>query len=142
MTLQFTRVVADENVPKEVVELLKGMDFKEVYWILERKPGISDTDVWRIATEKTAVLITGDLRLLPQLAENQVIYGPDILEYSTKGFTKNELQDAQVMSFLMKWIFSNGHHRGREHLKLRIEGTVKTRRQLWGQERLRRRRRI
>jgi len=142
MTLQFTRVVADENVPKEVVELLKGMDFKEVYWILERKPGISDTDVWRIATEKTAVLITGDLRLLPQLAENQVIYGPDILEYSTKGFTKNELQDAQVMSFLMKWIFSNGHNRGREHLKLRIEGTVKTRRQLWGQERLRRRRRI
>jgi hypothetical protein len=142
MTLQFTRVVADENVPKEVVELLKGMDFKEVYWILERKPGISDTDVWRIATEKTAVLITGDLRLLPQLAENQVIYGPDILEYSTKGFTKNELQDAQVMSFLMKWIFSNGHHRGREHLKLRIEGTVKTRRQLRGQERLRRRRRI
>lgn len=142
MTLQFTRVVADENVPKEVVELLKGMDFKEVYWILERKPEISDTDVWRIATEKTAVLITGDLRLLPQLAENQVIYGPDILEYSTKGFTKNELQDAQVMSFLMKWIFSNGHHRRREHLKLRIEGTVKTRRQLWGQERLRRRRRI
>ena len=42
MTLQFTRLVADENVPREIIDLLKDMGFKEVYWILEKRPGISD----------------------------------------------------------------------------------------------------
>lgn len=139
-SVQYTRVVADENVPQEVVDLLNRMGFKEVYSIADRKAGVPDTEVWRIATEKQAVLITGDVGFLPQLTENQVLYGPDVLEYSTRGFSKSELQDARVMSFFVEWLFSNDYHHGHEHVKLLVDGAVRTRRQLWGHEKRRRKR--
>lgn len=138
--IQYTRVVADENVPREIVDLLKLMGFKEVYWISERKAGISDIEVWRIATEKEAVLLTGDVGFLPQLTENQVVYGPRVLEYSTRGFTKNELQDTRVISFFVDWIFTNGHYEVHEYMTLLVDGSARTRRQVWLQEQARRRR--
>jgi predicted nuclease of predicted toxin-antitoxin system len=86
MTVQFTRIVVDENVPREVVEWLKKMDFKEVYWILEKCPGISDPEVWHRAPVKKAVLLTGDIGYLSQLEQSDVLNGPDVIEYSTSGF--------------------------------------------------------
>ena len=138
MSLQFTRIVADENVPKEVVENLRALGCKEVYWISEKKSGISDPEVWRIATEKGAVLITGDLRFLPQLDENAYLNGPNVVEYAANGFGKSELKDPHVMTFLVRWIFENGHHSAGEHVRLSVDGIARTRRQMWGPEKARR----
>jgi Domain of unknown function (DUF5615) len=140
MTLQFTRIVVDENVPKEVVEWLKKMDFKEVYWILEKCPGITDPEVWRRAVVKKAVLLTGDIRYLPQLEQSDVLNGPDVIEYSTKGFDKSELQDPELMRLLLDWFFQNGHYLNKEHVKISINGHVQTRRQIWNEEQSRRKR--
>jgi hypothetical protein len=139
MSLQFTRIVADENIPKEVVEHLKTLGFKEVYWIAEKKSGILDPEVWRIATEKQAILITRDKGFLPQLSENQVLYGPDVVEYWAQGFSKDELRDASLLSFFLDWIFTKGHHMKQEHLKLSIAGQTSSRKELWGREKRRRR---
>jgi len=141
-THRFVWVVVDENVPREVVESLRDLGLKEVYWIAEHKSGISDPEVWEIATARRALLITGDLRVLPQLDETDILHGPDVLEYSTKGFSKNELQDPKVMKTLVGWFFLNGHHQGKQHAKILVEGTVSTRRQLWHREKERRRRNI
>lgn len=140
MSLQFTRLVADENVPREVIDLLKDMGFKEVYWILEKRPGISDPEVWRLAAGRNAVLLTGDIGYMSQLGQADILNGPNIVEYATRGFAKNELQDPELMKVFLNWLFRNGHHEGREHLELRIDGRVRTRRQLWGEENRRRRR--
>ena len=80
MTLQFTRLVADENVPREVIDLLRGMGFKEVFWILEKRPGISDPEVWRLAASKNALLLTGDIGYLSQLDQPEVLNGPNVIE--------------------------------------------------------------
>lgn len=140
MTLQFTNVVADENVPKEVVDHLKGMGLKEVYWILEKKYGIYDPEVWNLAASKKAVLLTGDLGFLSQLNKKDVLEGPEVIEYSTRGFTKNELPDPTVMRGVIKWVFRNGHHREYDHIRVHVDGTVRTRHQLWGDEKARRKR--
>jgi predicted nuclease of predicted toxin-antitoxin system len=138
MSLQFVRIVADENIPKEVVESLRALRPKEVYWIAENKPGISDPEVWRIATTKGAVLITRDLGFLSQLSQNEVLFGPSVVEYSTDGLTRDELRDPAVMKALVCWFFERGHYDGREHVKIHISGTQKTRQQLWQFEKLRR----
>lgn len=138
MSLQFTRIVADENVPKEVVENLRAAGCKEVYWISESKSGISDPDVWRLAAAKRAVLLTGDVRFLPQLSESEYLNGPDVVEYSANGFDKAELQDPRVMTFIVQWVFTNNHHSKREHLKIAVDGAARTRRQMWGPEKARR----
>jgi len=139
VTLQYTRIVADENVPKEVVDALKAMGLREVYWIAERRPGMADPDVWRLAAAKQALLLTGDVCFLPQLNERDVLDGPDVVEYSTNGFTKNELQDPLVMGFLVDWFFRNEHHASYEHVRILVEGRVRTRRQVWQYEKARRR---
>ena len=140
MSLKFTRIVADENVPNEVVKRLRAMGCKEVYWILESKPGISDPEVWRLAAAKQAVLLTGDIRFLPQLEENEYLTGPNVVEYAANGFNKSELHDPEVMKFLVTWMFENGHHAGGEHVRLVVDGTVRTRRQMWGPEKARKKR--
>ena len=141
MALQFTRLVADENVPREVIDLLRGMGFKEVFWILEKRPGISDPEVWRLAASKNALLLTGDIGHLSQLDQPEVLNGPNVIEYSTRGFARNELQDPELMKMLLSWLFQNAHHEDKEYLRLFIDGRVRTRRQLWHEENQRRRRR-
>lgn len=138
MCLAFTRVVVDENVPKELVVMLKRLGFKEVYWILAHKPGISDREVWLLAAGRQSYLVSGVIGFFKQLDEGETLNGPDMLEFSTSGFAKNELQDARVMSMIIEWFFRNEHHSGNEVTSLRIEGTVKTRRRVWQHEKARR----
>lgn len=139
MSLQFTRIVADENVPREVVQNLRELGCQEVYWISESRSGISDPEVWRLAAAKRAILLTGDIRFLPQLDEGTYLHGPSVVEYAANGFNKSELQDPSLMKFLVRWIFENGHHEGGEHVQLIINGVARTRRQMWGPEKARRR---
>jgi hypothetical protein len=138
MSLQFVRIVADENIPKEVVEFLRQLGCKEVYWIAEKKKGIPDPEVWKIAISRSAILLTGDLRVIPQLDEADVLNGPALIEYSTRGFAKSELQDPAVMRMLVGWLFQNNHYADREHVHLHVDGTVGTRRKIWQEEKLRR----
>ncbi|MFC1547704.1 DUF5615 family PIN-like protein [Candidatus Neomarinimicrobiota bacterium] len=140
MTLKFTNIVADENVPKEVVDHLKVMGFKEVYWILEKKHGISDPEVWNLAASKSAVLITGDVGFVRQLPEKEFVDGPAVIEYATKGFKKSELMDPKVMTLCMDWMFNNCHHEIDEYLKIVIQGNANTRREIFGPEKARRKR--
>jgi len=137
---KYSRVVADENVPREVVERLRELGCKEVFWISESGPGISDPEVWRLASAKQALLLTGDMRFLPQLQENEYLNGPPVVEYSANGFSKSELQDPRVATFLICWVFENGHHGAGEHVRLTVEGIARTRRQIWGPEKARRKR--
>jgi len=140
MSLVFRNVVADENIPREVVESLRGLGFREVYSISENKPGIPDTQVWQIATRKQAILLTGDLGFLHQLREAEVLGGPEVIEYKVGGFDRDELKDPNVMRFMMEWVFRNRHHEVAEYLSLKVEGKAKTRRQAWSAEKQRRRR--
>lgn len=140
MSLAFSNVVADENIPREVVDSLRGLGFKEVYSISESKPGIPDTQVWQIAARKQAILLTADLGFLHQLREAEIVGGPSVIEYKVTGFARDELKDPKVMRFLMEWIFRNRHHEVGEHLSLKVEGRAKTRRQAWSAEKNRRRR--
>ncbi|MCH8853316.1 MAG: DUF5615 family PIN-like protein [Planctomycetes bacterium] len=140
MSLRFVRVVADENIPHEVVESLRKLGLKEVFSISDSKRGITDAQVWQIATTKQAILITGDLGFLPQLRETQVINGPDVIEYRVTGFARDELKDPRVMEFLMNWLFRNNHHSVGDHLTLRVDGKARSKRQVWGIEKQRRRR--
>jgi hypothetical protein len=120
--------------------MAQKMGFKEVYWILEKCPGISDPEVWRRAVAKKAVLLTGDIGYLSQLEQYDVLNGPDVIEYSTSGFDKNELQDPELMRLLLDWLFQNGHCQDKEHVQLSISGRVRTRRQIWQGEKSRRKR--
>jgi predicted nuclease of predicted toxin-antitoxin system len=135
-----TRLVVDENVPKEVVDFLKTLSFREVYWIAEHKRGLSDPEVWRLAIIRSALLITGDLGFLKQLTQLEILQGPAVLEYATRGFSKSELQDPRVMGGLLSWYFQNGHHRNKEHVSLFVQGKETSRRKLWQYEDARRRR--
>ncbi len=140
MNLQFVRIVADENVPKQVVEVLRQLGCKEVYWIAEKKRGIPDPEVWRIAISRAAILLTGDLKVIPQLDEADVLNGPDLIEYSTTGFTNDELQDPLVMTAVVRWLFEKGHYSDQEHIRVHIEGSMGTRLKIWQKEKLRRKR--
>ncbi len=133
MNLRFTRLVVDENVPKEVVDSLNSLGFKEVHWIGDKNKGATDPDVWRIATKKNAILITGDLGFIPQMGQAEVLYGPVVVEYSTRGFSKNELKNAEIMGAIIRWFFRNGHHEDKEHVRIHVEGKLGTRRRLWQQ---------
>jgi hypothetical protein len=93
---------------------------------------------WLLAADRQSYLLAGDIGYFKQLDENDTLNGPDMLEYSTKGFTKNELQDPMVMRMLIEWFFKNEHHRDKEYVSIRIDGTVKTRRRVWQQEKTRR----
>lgn len=134
VSLQFTRIVVDENVPREVVDMLKRLGFKDVYWVPEHRQGMGDREIWLLAASRQAYLLVGDIGYFKQLDENETLNGPDMLEYSTNGFAKSELQDPTVMRMLVEWFFTNGHHTGKQYARIRIEGSVKTRRQVWQRE--------
>jgi hypothetical protein len=142
MSIQFVRIVADENVPREVVESLRALKPtpKEVYWIAESKPGIKDPEVWSLAANKQAVLITRDLGFLKQLGQNDILYGPSVIEYSTEGISKDELRDPAIMQALLIWFFHNRQYEGREHVRIHLSGTEATRLRLWQLEKARRKR--
>ena len=140
MTLKFTRIVVDENIPRDVVEMLRSLSFKEVYWISEHRAGLTDPEVWNTAIRKGAVLLTGDLGFIAQLSKPAAENGPDVLEFSTDGFGKDELRDPNVMSLLVKWFFEYGHHNGKEHTHLHVKGTVRERIESWRIEKRRRER--
>jgi hypothetical protein len=72
------------------------------------------------------------------LEENTYLNGPSVVEYAANGFGKSELEDPQVMTFLMRWLFENSHHECDEHVQLIIKGVARTRRQMWGPEKARR----
>ena len=133
MSLKFTRIVADENVPKEVVEMLKTLDFKEVYWVSEHRPGITDPQVWSLAAQKGAILLTGDLGFMAQLTRDEFVNGPNVVEYYTDGFSKSELQDPAIMAWLIEWLFKHEHHRDKEHTRLFLKGTGRERLHSWNE---------
>lgn len=137
MSLQFTKVVVDENVPKEVVDCLKGLGFKEVWWVPEHRAGMTDPEVWRKASEKEAILLTGDLGFVAQLQRQEAAEGPVVIEYLTEGFQRDELRNPSLMRFLVEWIFQNGHHREKEITRLHVRGTVRSRLQVWNEEKQR-----
>ena len=138
MRLRFTRIVVDENVPREVVDMLRRLGFKDVYWIPEHRAGMGDREIWLLAASRKAYLLVSDIGYFKQLDENETLNGPDVLEYSTKGFAKSELQDPVVMRMLVEWFFMNEHHSGKQYASIRVEGTVKSRRQVWQYEKARR----
>jgi predicted nuclease of predicted toxin-antitoxin system len=133
----FPYVVADENIPGEVVTELQKLGHK-VYWIAREQPGISDREVWQIAASRNALLLTRDNRFLPQLSKNEVLHGPQVVVFIATGIENNELQAAEVMTSFMLWYFRNLVHKDWHHVSLTVEGKKKTRSQCWGEERRRR----
>jgi len=130
-----SRVAADENVPKEVVDYLRSLRLEKVYWISEASAGITDSDVWKYAWQKRAILITCDQGFVQQLEPCDFLNGPPLLLYSAEGFDKDELKDPSVMQFIVGWLFRNDHHNDREFLRIRLKGTAQTKRQLLGRMR-------
>lgn len=51
--------VADESIDLQIVERLRA-DGHTVIYIAEMDPGISDEDVFRLANQQSAILITAD----------------------------------------------------------------------------------
>ena len=140
VNLKYTSIVADENIPSEVVNALRGLG-ADVYAISERRKGLKDPEVWRIAMQKGAVLLTRDKGYLPQLTLEEIMYGPGVVEYATRGLTKeNELSAAYIMQHVIGWLFQTGNHRAHEYIRVALEGITQTKRQLHGQEKGRRKR--
>lgn len=131
-------VVADENIPGEVVTELRDLGHK-VYWIASERPGISDLEVWQIAAARNALLLTRDDRFLPQLEKDQILNGPQVLVFVANGVENNELQAAEVMRGLVSWYFRTVIDKGWHYVSVNIEGRKKTRNQCWGDEQRRRR---
>lgn len=53
------RILADENIPRAAVDLLRRAGH-DVAWVSEEAPGSDDSDVLRKATEQDRVLVTFD----------------------------------------------------------------------------------
>lgn len=53
------RVLADENVPRSVVQLLRDGG-NDVVWVAEEAPGLTDADVLAMANSTERVLLTFD----------------------------------------------------------------------------------
>jgi len=53
------KLVADENVDRQIVEALR-IDGHEVIYVAEVSPTIPDDEVLRLSSEESAVLITAD----------------------------------------------------------------------------------
>jgi len=132
-------VVADENIPGEVVTELRKLGHK-VYWIAGEKPGISDREVWQIAASRNALLLTRDDRFLPQLSKDEILHGPRVVVFVANGVENNELQAAEVMTGFMSWYFRNLLHKDWHHVSLTFHGKKRTRNQCWGEEQRRRNR--
>jgi predicted nuclease of predicted toxin-antitoxin system len=128
------RIVADENVPSEVVSALRNLGFK-VDWIAESNPGLPDPAVWSRARSKGAILLTKDRGLLPQLTRDEFVNGPNIIEYRATGFSGNELPSGELMRAVVEWLVQHYSYHGKEHIQLRVDGRVRTRLRCWQQER-------
>jgi predicted nuclease of predicted toxin-antitoxin system len=134
------RIVADENIPGEVVRELKNLGHK-VYWIAAEKRGISDREVWEIAASQQALLLTRDDRFFPQLTKEEILNGPRVVVFVATGIENNELQAAEIMTGFVSWYFRNLKHNDWHYVNLAVNGKKKTRGQCWGEEQLRRNRR-
>ena len=130
-------VVADENIPGEVVAELQKLGHK-VFWIAREHPGISDRDVWQIAASRNALLLTRDDRFLKQLSKDEVLHGPQVVVFVANGIENNELQAAAVMTGFMSWYFRNLIQKDWHYVSLSVEGKKRTRSQCWGEEQRRR----
>lgn len=132
-------IVADENISSEVVTALRNQGFK-VYWIAAEKPGISDREVWQIAASKKATLLTRDKSFLPQLSKDEILHGPRVVVFTADGIQNNELSAEEVFSRLMTWYFQVCGQKDWHYVTVSVNGKLRTRRQCWGDENLRRRR--
>jgi predicted nuclease of predicted toxin-antitoxin system len=132
-------IVADENIPGEVVEVVKQLGHK-VYWIAREQPGIQDRDVWQIAAARNAILLTRDDRFFPQLTKDEILHGPRMVVFVANGIEASELQAAEVMAGLMSWYFRNHTDRDWHHVALRLDGKRRSSVQCWGEEQRRRNR--
>ncbi len=132
-------IVADENIPDEVVRELRRQGCK-VYWIASEKPGISDREVWQIAASKNAILLTRDKSILPQLSKNEILHGPRVLVFGADGIENDELRAVELFSALMTWYFRECAGNNWHYVTVNLNGTHRTRHQCWGDESLRRRR--
>src|SRR5271170_4193150 len=97
-------VVADENIPGEVVNVVRNLGCK-VYWIAREQPGIADREVWQIAASRNAILLTRDDRFFPQLTKDEILHGPRMVVFVANGIQESELQAAEVMTDLISWYF-------------------------------------
>ena len=132
-------VVADENIPGEVVETVRNLGCK-VYWIAREQPGIADREVWQIAASRNAILLTRDDRFFPQLTKDEILHGPRMVVFVANGIEASELQAAEVMAGLVSWYFQNHTDKNWHHVALRLEGKRRTPVQCWGEEQRRRNR--
>lgn len=132
-------VVADENIPGEVVDVVRNLGCK-VYWIAREQPGISDREVWQIAASRNAILLTRDDRFFPQLTKEEILHGPRMVVWVANGIEDNELQAAEVMVSLMSWYFRNHTGKDWHHVALRLDGKRRSPVQCWGEEQRRRNR--
>jgi predicted nuclease of predicted toxin-antitoxin system len=130
-------VVADENIPGELVCELQNLGHK-VYWIAREKKGISDREVWSIAAGRRAILLTRDDRFLPQLDKDEILNGPQVVVFVANGIENNELQAGEFMTALMSWYFRNLSSKDWHHVSVKVEGNKRTRNQCWGEENRRR----
>jgi hypothetical protein len=130
-------VVADENIPGEVVQAVRSLGCK-VYWIAAEKPGIRDREVWEIAASRGALLLTRDDRFFPQLTREEILNGPRMLVFVANGIEASELQAAEVMTGLMSWYFRNHTDKNWRHVALKPDGKKRSPVQCWGEEQRRR----
>ena len=130
-------VVADENIPGEVVQAVRNLGCK-VYWIAAEKPGIGDREVWEIAASRSALLLTRDDRFFPQLTKEEILNGPRMVVFVANGIEASELQAAEVMTGLMSWYFRNHTDKDWHHVALKLDGKKRSPVQCWGDEQRRR----
>jgi predicted nuclease of predicted toxin-antitoxin system len=132
-------VVADEDIPGEVVEVVRNLGCK-VYWIAREQPGIADREVWQIAASRNAILLTRDDRFFPQLTKDEILHGPRMVVFVSNGIEAGELQAAEVMTSIMEWYFRDHAGKDWHHVGLRLDGRRRSAVQCWGEEQRRRNR--
>ena len=130
-------VVADENIPGEVVQAVRSLGCK-VYWIAAEKPGIGDREVWEIAASRGALLLTRDDRFFPQLTKEEILNGPRMVVFVANGIEASELQAAEVMTGLMSWYFRNHTDKNWHHVSLKLDGKKRSPVECCGEEQRRR----
>ena len=130
-------IVADENIPGEVVSELRRQGCR-VYWIAAEKPGISDLEVWQIAAGRGALLLTRDKGYLPQLKKDEILSGPRVVVYRANGIQNNELQSAELFLHVVCWYFREFAEKDWHYVVVNLDGKHRTRGQCWGDEQLRR----
>lgn len=139
--LEALHIVADENVPKPLVDHLRTLGFKKVEYIQENQSGISDPEVWNYAASIKAVLITFDFGFVKQLSKEEIIDGPRVIVYGAVGFSKKpELRDAVITNWIFEWLFRKRYDLVDEYLSINLKGKRDSKRQLWGKEKQRRKR--